>query len=526
MKSKLIVIVLSLLMTSSAFSQDLAPVFSRQFFDNAGKPCASCLLYTYASGTSVSLTTYSNEALTIPNGSPIVLDSSGRAPMLFMAPYAYKFVLKTALGVTIKSEDPIVNRLSYLSSYTAGKGSDMVAYDATRTVKDLLDIFSPYYYAGANATGENIWIGGGGLGSYGTVGDATYGSFNSAIGISSLFNSSTGRYNVAAGWKSLYSNTTGSNNTSAGSNSLYSNTTGSYNSVFGFNALYSNVTGSDNTAFGYNSAYAATGSGNSSFGDQSLSATIAGAENVAVGRDAGRSNTTGSNNTWIGSGAGYSDSQEIAADNSIAIGYQTYTTASNQTVIGNIDTTQSIIYGDLSIISNTTLGSETLYNVDFSILIPKWFYPGDFNIIGDAAVYAHSSGTGSLYQTIVDMAGSPVESSLYKFTYTVSGSVAGCTAEITTDYAEIAQPLDLTDGTHSLYFRSRSAAIILFKISATSTAGGFTLDDLSLKQVIGGSITINGTATIPQLKSTSGTRYLCIDTDGLISSSASACSGT
>lgn len=39
-------------------------------------------------------------------------------------------------------------------------------------------------------------------------------------------------------------------------------------------------------------------------------------------------------------------------------------------------------------------------------------------------------------------------------------------------------------------------------------------------------VTINANITISSLKSTTGTRYLCINSVGSISSSASACSGT
>ena len=41
-----------------------------------------------------------------------------------------------------------------------------------------------------------------------------------------------------------------------------------------------------------------------------------------------------------------------------------------------------------------------------------------------------------------------------------------------------------------------------------------------------GNLTIGGSALIPSIKATSGTRYLCIDSNGLVTSSVSACSGT
>jgi len=41
-----------------------------------------------------------------------------------------------------------------------------------------------------------------------------------------------------------------------------------------------------------------------------------------------------------------------------------------------------------------------------------------------------------------------------------------------------------------------------------------------------GNLTIGGSALIPSIKATSGTRYLCIDSNGLVTSSVTACSGT
>ena len=56
-----------------------------------------------------------------------------------------------------------------------------------------------------------------------------------------MYYNTTGSYNTAVGRSSLVSNTIGNNNTSFGYISLYSNTTGSANNAVGFNALYSNT---------------------------------------------------------------------------------------------------------------------------------------------------------------------------------------------------------------------------------------------------------------------------------------------
>lgn len=50
----------------------LPPNFDPQFFDS-GAPAAGYLLHTYATGTTTPLTTYQDQAATIPNSNPIVL---------------------------------------------------------------------------------------------------------------------------------------------------------------------------------------------------------------------------------------------------------------------------------------------------------------------------------------------------------------------------------------------------------------------------------------------------------------------
>lgn len=73
---------------------------------DAGVPLAGGLLYTYAAGTSTPATTYSDADLTVPNANPVVLDAAGRATV-YLAATSYKFILKTAAGVTVYSQDNI-----------------------------------------------------------------------------------------------------------------------------------------------------------------------------------------------------------------------------------------------------------------------------------------------------------------------------------------------------------------------------------------------------------------------------------
>lgn len=64
-------------------------------------------LYTYEAGTTNPLATYSDQALTVPNTNPIVLDAAGQATIFVEDGVAYKLVLTDENDVQIWSVDNI-----------------------------------------------------------------------------------------------------------------------------------------------------------------------------------------------------------------------------------------------------------------------------------------------------------------------------------------------------------------------------------------------------------------------------------
>jgi len=150
------------------------------------------------------------------------------------------------------------------------------------------------------------------------IGDAsmtndTVSYHNISIGRNSLNRTSTGNNIVSIGNSSLSMNKSGTGNTSIGYQSMYSNTTGSYNVSTGYSCLLSNKTGNNNTSYGYYSnRFTSSGNNNTSIGYYSLA-----------------NNTTDSNNIAIGYYAGYD------------------ATLSNRLWIGQGDSTQAIIYGEM-----------------------------------------------------------------------------------------------------------------------------------------------------------------------------------
>jgi hypothetical protein len=73
----------------------LTPSTKMQFFTAAGIPLVGGKLYTYASGTTVPLATYTDDVGDTANTNPVILDSRGEASV-WLGPSRYTFVLEDA----------------------------------------------------------------------------------------------------------------------------------------------------------------------------------------------------------------------------------------------------------------------------------------------------------------------------------------------------------------------------------------------------------------------------------------------
>lgn len=170
--------------------------------------------------------------------------------------------------------------------------------------------------------------------------------YSTSVGESALYSNTIGAGNSAFGCQAMLANTTGSSNSAFGYQAMLANTTGSSNSAFGSETLIANTSGGGNCAVGLSSMYRnTTGNLNTAIGQGSYDFGTTGNNNTCLGSFSGSKITTGSQNTFIGSLSGYNTSQLITAVNSIAIGYNAYTTANNQCVLGNSSITETILRG-------------------------------------------------------------------------------------------------------------------------------------------------------------------------------------
>ncbi|RUM66521.1 MAG: hypothetical protein DSZ06_03035, partial [Sulfurospirillum sp.] len=209
---------------------------------------------------------------------------------------------------------------------------------------------------GAKPNGYNTFIGKN-AGNFTMGKDANHSyeaSYNTAIGVSSLYKNTIGFYDTAIGVNSLSNNTTGHHNTAQGALSLNVNTIGYYNTALGYATLWKNTTGHHNTAVGLDSLlFNIIGNYNTAVGAVSghgieNSSNIVG--NSLFGYSAGYSLQTGANyNTLLGYAAG--DNIKTGAKN-IIIGYNVDApdeNGSNQLNIGNVIYSDDMTTGKIGI---------------------------------------------------------------------------------------------------------------------------------------------------------------------------------
>lgn len=122
----------------------------QQLFSNLGLVGSGYQVWTYQSGTTTPLTTYSDKSLTIPNTNPLVTDSTGRfTTQAWVAnKNIVKIVLKDNNGVTIQTIDPVDNYLNNTSNtfnpipavYLGTTGGTSTAYTLNPSTIDISQV--------------------------------------------------------------------------------------------------------------------------------------------------------------------------------------------------------------------------------------------------------------------------------------------------------------------------------------------------------------------------------------------------
>jgi len=197
----------------------------------------------------------------------------------------------------------------------------------------------------------------------GPNGIASTGSYNTAVGDSSLFSNTSASNNTAVGYQALYTNATLPEQTAVGYQAgFYS--TGGYNTFIGHGSGKNQSTGDSNTYVGRgitgNAAVgASTGSNNTAMGNFALSRLTSGANNVAIGAASLQANTTGTTNIAVGVNALYANTVGLY---NVAVGHEAgYSLGANAAGNGNTAMGhQALFYAQTASASNTAVGFQAL----------------------------------------------------------------------------------------------------------------------------------------------------------------------
>ena len=227
--------------------------------------------------------------------------------------------------------------------------------------------------AGARNRGNNNTF----LGWHAGFGFSTFltGDNNHLVGYESGINMLTAYSNNGHGSRVFYNLTDGFNNTAMGDLAGFSLTTGDNNSLFGRDAGFSLVSGNNNSIFGQRTGYYLTGE-----------------LNTLIGGSAGFLLTNADLNVFLGGNSGTNVLQKVDAYNSIAIGFNTYTTKNFQAVIGNIDIGETILRGAVLINTETNNGVDKL-QVNGSISATS--YTGSATLTGTPTAPTATAGTNT-----------------------------------------------------------------------------------------------------------------------------------
>lgn len=375
--------------------------------DSNSDPLSGAQLFFYATGTLNPQATYTTAALSVAHANPVVADSGGLFPPIFLnSALQYRRILKTAAGVIIQDTDPVNNgvdpggrfdaielKLSELptprdvgitlptdsqaigtealKSLTTGIRNTGFGYQALKANTDASENTAFGFQALKSVTGGvspeadfNT-----GFGSF-ALASVTTGYKNTAIGRATADNLTTGYHDTALGYGAMHWATTAVNCVGVGFEAIHGGDgtapalTAQGLVGIGFQALYDCRTGDFNTAVGTSAGRnVTTGARNTGVGTNALNQITTASDNTSIGYAAGLNNT-GSGNIFIGSAA----DANAGRANVTVIGTGLTATADNTMLLGN---GQTVIPGSTA----ADLGTQA----------NPWGF-----VISNKAVYAHS----------------------------------------------------------------------------------------------------------------------------------------
>ena len=125
-----------------------------------GKPLSGAKLYTYTSGTTTPLASYTTNALSVAHANPVIADSNGRFPAIYLANQEYKLRLEDAYGTLVAQYDPVSTQsiVDNNQNIKIGSGTSPVL-NYHQISKDGLiegDVIATFFASGSPVTTVNF----------------------------------------------------------------------------------------------------------------------------------------------------------------------------------------------------------------------------------------------------------------------------------------------------------------------------------------------------------------------------------
>ena len=166
--------------------------------------------------------------------------------------------------------------------------------------------------------------------------------------------------------------------------------------------------------------------------------------------------------------------------------------------------TLTVTGGSMEVYDPSDLGAETITDGGFPNST-NWAGATDWSdTISGTTTYTHSAGSGTLTQTAAQRVTGNEGSNArwYKLTYTVSAvtAVGALVLTITNAFAASAVTLDVSsNATRSVIFQAHATtadtADFVFSATSDTASDTFTLDDVILKEIVGGDFILGGKLT-------------------------------
>lgn len=125
-----------------------------------GKPLSGAKLYTYTSGTTTPLATYTTSALSVAHPNPVFADSNGRFPAIYLANQEYRLRIEDAYGTLVAQYDPVTTQSIVDNNNNIKIGSDTSpALNYHQFGKDGLiegDVIGAFFASGAPVATVNF----------------------------------------------------------------------------------------------------------------------------------------------------------------------------------------------------------------------------------------------------------------------------------------------------------------------------------------------------------------------------------